>query len=181
MDRREFLSGGVLAATAGLALDACAPESYGIIPILIPEEPFVPGQESWLPSTCFECEARCGIRVRKIDGRLVKVEGDPLDSSSLGGVCARGQALPQAMYHPDRIQGPLARDGAGWASISWDEALDRVAAELARARDGGAAPWCGFLTGGANGSRLLNRAAVPRSDGRRSAVSAPAVRPGADR
>ena len=54
VNRREFLSGGVLAATAGLALDACAPESYGIIPVLIPEEPFVPGEESWLSSTCFE-------------------------------------------------------------------------------------------------------------------------------
>jgi anaerobic selenocysteine-containing dehydrogenase len=154
MDRREFLSGGVLAATAGLALDACAPESYGIIPVLIPEEPFIPGQESWLPSTCFECESGCGILVRKIDGRLVKVEGDPQDLSSLGGVCARGQALPQAMYHPDRIQGPLAREGGEWTKVSWDDALDRVAAELVRARDGGASPWCGLLTGGLNGSRL---------------------------
>jgi len=158
MDRREFLSGGVLAATAGLALDACAPESYGIIPILIPEEPFVPGEESWLPSTCFECEALCGIRVRKIDGRLVKVEGDPEDPSSRGGVCARGQALPQAMYHPDRIQGPLLREGergsGRWTNVSWDEALDRIASELARTRDQGNDPWCGFFTGDATGHRL---------------------------
>jgi anaerobic selenocysteine-containing dehydrogenase len=158
MDRREFLSGGLVAATAGLALDACAPESYGIIPILIPEEPFVPGEESWLHSTCFECEALCGIRVRKIDGRLVKVEGDPEDPSSRGGVCARGQALPQAMYHPDRIQGPLVREGergsGQWTKVSWDEALDRIASELARARDQGNDPWCGFLTGDATGHRL---------------------------
>ena len=158
MDRREFLSGGVLAATAGLALDACAPESYGIIPILIPEEPFVPGEETWVASTCFECEALCGIRVRKIDGRLVKVEGDPDDPSSRGGVCARGQALPQAMYHPDRIQGPLLREGergsGRWTRVSWDEALDRIASELSRAREGGGDPWCGFLTGEATGHRL---------------------------
>jgi anaerobic selenocysteine-containing dehydrogenase len=158
MDRREFLSGGLVAATAGLALDACAPESYGIIPVLVPEEPFVPGEESWLRSTCFECEALCGIRVRKIDGRLVKVEGDPEDPASRGGVCARGQALPQAMYHPDRIQSPLVREGergsGRFTKVTWDEALDRVASELARARDGGADPWCGFLTGEATGHRL---------------------------
>ncbi|HEY7696909.1 MAG TPA: molybdopterin-dependent oxidoreductase, partial [Vicinamibacteria bacterium] len=157
MDRREFLSGSVLAATAGLALDACAPESHGIIPILIPEEPFVPGVESWLPSTCFECDALCGIRVRKIDGRLVKVEGDPGDPSSRGGVCARGQALPQAMYHPDRIQGPLVREGergsGRWTKVSWDEALDRVASEIARARDSGEDPWLGFVTGRLTGTR----------------------------
>ncbi len=158
MDRREFLSGGLVAATAGLALDACAPESYGIIPVLVPEEPFVPGEESWLKSTCFECEALCGIRVRKVDGRLVKVEGDLEDPSSRGGVCARGQALPQAMYHPDRIQGPLVREGergsGPFTKVTWDEALDRIASELARARDEGADPWCGFLTGEATGHRL---------------------------
>lgn len=155
MDRREFLSGGLVAATAGLALDACAPESYGIIPILIPEEPFVPGEESWLASTCFECEALCGIRVRKIDGRLVKVEGDPGDPASRGGVCARGQALPQAMYHPDRIQGPLIREGergsGRFTNVSWDDALSRIASELSRARAEGAA--CGFITGEASGHR----------------------------
>ncbi len=158
MDRREFLSGSVLAATAGFALDACAPESYGIIPVLIPEEPFVPGEESWIASSCFECEALCGIRVRKIDGRLVKVEGDPEDPSSRGGVCARGQALPQAMYHPDRIQGPLVREGergsGRFTKVSGDEALDRIASELSRARGEGTAPGCGFLTGELTGHRL---------------------------
>ena len=173
MDRREFLSGGVLAATAGLALDACAPDSYGIIPILIPEEPFVPGEESWLASTCFECGANCGIRVRKIDGRLVKVEGDPEDPASRGGICARGQALPQAMYHPDRIQGPLVREGergsGQWKKVSWDEALDRIASELSRSRDGGNEPWCGFLTGDVTGHRLqmVERFLAAMGEGRR--------------
>ena len=173
MDRREFLSGSVLAATAGLALDSCAPDSYGIIPILIPEEPFVPGEESWLPSTCFECEALCGIRVRKIDGRLVKVEGDPEDPSSRGGVCTRGQALPQSMYHPDRIQGPLVREGergsGQWTKVSWDEALDRIASALSRARDEGNDPWCGFLTGDATGHRLsmVDRFLAATGGGRR--------------
>jgi anaerobic selenocysteine-containing dehydrogenase len=157
MERREFLSGSVLAAAAGLALDACAPESHGVIPVLIPEEPFVPGEESWLPSTCFECGALCGIRVRKIDGRLVKVEGDPEDPSSRGGVCARGQALPQAMYHPDRIQGPLVREGergsGRFTKVSWDEALARVASEMTRARDSDEEPWLGFITGRVNGHR----------------------------
>ncbi len=173
MDRREFLSGGLVAATAGLALDACAPESYGIIPILIPEEPFVPGEESWLRSTCFECEALCGIRVRKIDGRLVKVEGDPEDPASRGGVCARGQALPQAMYHPDRIQGPLIREGergsGRFTKVTWDEALDRIASELSRGRDEAKVSWCGFLTGDVTGhrDRMVERFLAAMGEGRR--------------
>lgn len=134
MDRREFLKGNVFAATAGLALDACAPDASQLIPILIPEEPFIPGEEIWTRSTCFECNAACGIQVRKIDGRLVKVEGNPKHPMSRGGLCPRGQAAPQAMYHPDRIRTPMAKQEDGsFAELTWDEALERIANALGSA------------------------------------------------
>jgi len=139
----------VFAATAGLALDACAPEASQLIPILIPEEPFVPGEEVWTRSTCFECAASCGIEVRQIDGRLVKVEGNPEHPMSQGGLCARGQAIPQAMYHPDRIQTPLEKQGDGsWTELGWDDAIDRVVAALI-----GSGTDIAFLTGAATGHR----------------------------
>lgn len=148
MNRREFLGTSVFAATAGLALDACAPEASQLIPILIPEEPFVPGEEIWTRSTCFECAASCGIEVRKIDGRLVKVEGNPEHPVSRGGLCARGQAIPQAMYHPDRIQTPLEKQSDGrWTELSWDDALGRVASSLSATDD------IAFLTGSVTGHR----------------------------
>ena len=148
MNRREFLGTSVFAATAGLALDACAPEATQLIPILIPEEPFVPGEEIWTRSTCFECNASCGIEVRKIDGRLVKVEGNPEHPMSRGGLCARGQAIPQAMYHPDRIQTPLEKQSDGsWTELTWDDALARVASSLSANND------IAFLTGSVTGHR----------------------------
>jgi anaerobic selenocysteine-containing dehydrogenase len=148
MDRREFLKGGVFAATAGLALDACAPDASQLIPILIPEEPFVPGEQTWTRTTCFECSATCGIEVRRIDGRLVKVEGNPEHPVSRGGLCARGQATPQAMYHPDRIQTPLEKQSDGsFAAIGWEEALDRIAAALGGDNE------IAFLTGAVSGHR----------------------------
>ncbi len=151
MNRREFLEGSVLAATAGLALDACAPEATQLIPILIPEEPIVVGKEIWTRSTCFECAACCGIEVRKIDGRLVKVEGNPEHPMSQGGLCARGQAIPQAMYHPDRIQTPLEKKSDGrWTGLSWDDALDRVASSLSAL---GASTDIAFLSGAVTGHR----------------------------
>ena len=154
MNRREFLGTSVFAATAGLALDACAPEASQLIPILIPEEPFVPGEEIWTRSTCFECAASCGIEVRKIDGRLVKVEGNPEHPMSQGGLCARGQAIPQAMYHPDRIQTPLEKQSDGsWTELSWDDALDRVASALGSLGALGASTDIAFLTGAATGHR----------------------------
>jgi len=148
MDRREFLKGSVFAATAGLALDACAPEASQLIPILIPEEPFVPGVETWTRSTCFECPSTCGIEVRKIDGRLVKVEGNPEHPVSRGGVCARGQATPQAMYHPDRVQTPLVqRNDGSFEPLEWDDAHDRVAGALEGASN------VDFVTGAVTGHR----------------------------
>jgi anaerobic selenocysteine-containing dehydrogenase len=164
MDRREFLRGSVFAATAGLALEACGPDPSVLIPILIPEEPFVPGEESFAASVCFECSGACGLSVRKIDGRLVKVEGLPSHPLSRGGVCPRGQAQPQAMYHPDRIPGPLFRNGergspsGSWKSVSWDEALERVARELRALQSNGERgtgqdPVLGFVTGEMTGHR----------------------------
>ena len=150
MDRREFLEGSVFAATVGLALDACAPDSSQLIPILIPEEPFIPGEEIWTRSTCFECNSACGIEVRKIDGRLVKVEGNPEQPMSRGGLCPRGQAAPQAMYHPDRIRTPMVKqDDGSWSELTWDEALERVASALGSSDR---TPFA-FLTGALTGHR----------------------------
>ena len=109
MKRRDFLKSTVIAGAAGPLLDACAPGVEKIIPILIDEEEFIPGVEEWLATTCYQCPGGCGLLARKIDGRLVKVEGNPSHPISRGGSCARGQALPQALYHPDRVRSPLLR------------------------------------------------------------------------
>jgi anaerobic selenocysteine-containing dehydrogenase len=37
------------------------------------------------------------------DGRLVKVTGDPDSPTSHGYICAKGQAAPELLYHPDRL------------------------------------------------------------------------------
>jgi len=165
MERRDFLTGSVFAATAGLALDACTPGSSQLIPLLVPEETFIPGEESWTSATCFECPGLCGIEVRKIDGRLVKVEGLPAHPISRGGVCARGQALPQAMYHPDRLKEPMAKQSDGsFAPISWDTALDRVS----RAANDAVGDNC-FLSGEGHGHRseIIDRFLAVHGGGRR--------------
>ncbi|MCK4787626.1 MAG: hypothetical protein KAV87_27970, partial [Desulfobacteraceae bacterium] len=47
----------------------------------------------WIPTQCGRCYASCGIRVRRVDGVAVKIEGEP-DSTlgSGGGICAKGSA-----------------------------------------------------------------------------------------
>ena len=41
---------------------------------------------------CDMCPWRCGIIVRSVNGRVVKIDGNPKDPKSRGRLCARGQA-----------------------------------------------------------------------------------------
>ena len=75
------------------------------------------GLEAWVASVCQQCPGGCGILVRTItaieDGkkRAVKIEGNPQHPISRGTLCPEGLAGLQALYDPDRIQGPLKRSG----------------------------------------------------------------------
>jgi len=164
MDRRGFFK--ILSATsAGIATSACGHKTDALIPMLVPEHEIVPGEEQWHPAVCSECAAGCGTIVRVMEGvrtverngekvreriaAIKKIEGNPLDPVSGGRLCARGQALVQSLYHPDRFRGPLKRPRT---PISWDEAISAAADKLARADRKRIA----FLIGPQTGTRSLS-------------------------
>ncbi len=109
-----------------------------VLKVLAQGEEYPGLEETWVPSVCRLCPAGCGILVRVIGGRAVKIEGNPLNPNNQGRLCPRGQAGLQLLYHPDRIKGPLRRAGergsGEWQSISWDEALNLVTLELQKMR-----------------------------------------------
>jgi len=94
-----------------------------------------------IPSACWQCVTRDAIVGHVEDGRLKKIEGHPNSIRTLGKLCARGQAGVNQVYFPDRILHPLKRVGNRgehkWKRISWDEALDEIAAKLKELRDAG--------------------------------------------
>jgi len=96
------------------------------------------GEESFVTSTCLLCPGACGINVRKVDGRVVRILGNPLHPVSRGGVCPKGISGSQILYHPDRIKRPLKRVGkrgeGKFEPIEWDAALGLVAGKLAELR-----------------------------------------------
>jgi len=98
----------------------------------------VTAAETVVRSSCRMCHGGCGVVVHVRDGRAVRVEGDPRCLTNLGYLCAKGQASVAYTYHPDRLLYPLRRVGprgeGRWERISWDAALDAVAAELDRVR-----------------------------------------------
>jgi anaerobic selenocysteine-containing dehydrogenase len=149
MKRRDFLKTGGVVGTAGLILDGCG-KPQELIPLLVGEDTFVPGEEGWTRSVCQQCAAGCGINVRVMQGQSVrtidgqqkrvkavqakKIEGNPDHPISMGGTCARGQAGVQALYHPDRIRTPLKLSGprgsGQYQAITWKEAQQQLVTQL---------------------------------------------------
>ncbi len=89
-----------------------------------------------IPTTCFNCESACGLLayVDKDTNQVTKFEGNPEHPGSRGKNCAKGPATINQITDPDRILFPLKRAaGRGenkWEKISWDTALDEIAAKL---------------------------------------------------
>ncbi len=130
LKRRDFLK--VLGAgSAGATVAGCSTgEIERLIPYVVPPEEITPGVATWYASTCGECAAGCGIRVRTREGRAVMIEGNPDHPVSGGGLCSRGVSALQGLYNPDRIAGPLRAGPNGFEPIGWDEALDLLAERL---------------------------------------------------
>jgi anaerobic selenocysteine-containing dehydrogenase len=70
----------------------------------------------------------CGTLVDVEEGRVVRVIGDPDDPWSYGYTCTKGRAGPDFHHAPDRLDTPLVRRAGALAAVSWEEALDDIAA-----------------------------------------------------
>lgn len=109
-------------------------------------------EEKIVKTACRACIANCGVLAHVKNGRVIKLEGNPVDPMSQGRMCAKGLAGIQALYHPNRNKYPLLRVGergsGRWRRISWDEALTRVAEKAMETREkyGAEALFC--TTGG---------------------------------
>ena len=132
--RRDFLR---LASFSTLGAVACnffdEREFVSQSPVQLPED-LVTGRDNWYATICRQCSETEGLVVRIMEGRAKKVQGNPVYPTNLGGHSIRCEAGLQTLYHPDRIAGPMIRQGARgsgqYASISWDEALNLLRGHL---------------------------------------------------
>ncbi|MCC6177378.1 MAG: molybdopterin-dependent oxidoreductase [Chloroflexi bacterium] len=120
---------------------------------------------TWTPSACMMCGGQSGILVHVANGVVDKIEPNPwnpVNYSNIstdwfdgytvengckegGSLCPKGNAGIQALYDPDRVKTPLKRTnpdrtpGADpkWQQITWDQALDEIAAKMKTLRDAG--------------------------------------------
>jgi anaerobic selenocysteine-containing dehydrogenase len=88
------------------------------------------GEVSYVNSTCTLCPGGCGITVRKIDDRVVKLEGQPDHPINDGGLCLLGLSGAQLLYGPRRVKTPLKKVNGNFRKITWDDAIGEVADSL---------------------------------------------------
>jgi len=145
MNRRDFLKcsallGGAAAAAGlpGLLGPAEAAEENAYVA-------YKP--ENQIFTACQQCNTNCGTKVKIVDGRAVKVEGNPyspwtmtpqipfktpLQEAALmdGALCPKGFAGLQTLYDPYRIVKVLKRAGKRgenkWKSIPFAQAIAEV-------------------------------------------------------
>ena len=78
----------------------------------------------------------CGMVVEVEGDRVLSIRGDKDNPDSRGFLCIRGQSAIEIVDNPQRILSPRLRDVRtpdAWRDVSWEEALDRIAAAIRRA------------------------------------------------
>jgi anaerobic selenocysteine-containing dehydrogenase len=103
-----------------------------------------------------DCPDACGVLITTENGRAIKIQGDPAHPVTRGFLCAKVAKYLDRVYSPDRVLYPMKRVtpkgpspaelppvNSGWPSrptepsalasferITWDEALDTIAARF---------------------------------------------------
>ena len=144
LTRRQFLTLAGGSAAGAILFQACGvPEDELLVqsPVEMPED-LVTGRDNWYATVCRQCPSGEGIVVRVMEGRAKKVEGNVDYPINQGAHSARCEGGLQALYHPDRVRGPMVRVGERGANefreISWEDAITRLTHQLSGIREAGA-------------------------------------------
>ena len=90
--------------------------------------------ETRTPAFCaIDCPGRCPLELHLRDGELTRVS-----ANKAAPACHRGLSMRAWANSPDRLMWPMRRVGprgsAQFERMTWDEALDEIASQLARIR-----------------------------------------------
>ena len=141
LTRRNFLAWAGLSAVGAVACDVFQ-EGELIVqsPRDLPED-LVKGRDNWYATISDAASGGEGVIVRVMEGRAKKIRGNPKYPVNQGKQGPRAEGGLQALYHPDRIAGPMRRIGprgsGQFKAIDWEpEALEILRREVAARREG---------------------------------------------
>lgn len=87
-------------------------------------------------STCpHDCPSACALDIEVIDDATIgRVRGSKQQTYTAGVVCAKVARYAERIHHPERLMHPMRRSGpkgsGQFTRITWDEALDEIAARF---------------------------------------------------
>lgn len=135
LNRRRWIQlMGASFALAGVA--GCETEQREFLPFAQRPEGYVPGKAQRFATAMDLSGSALGLLVTCVDGRPVKVEGNPLHPDSLGATHTWAQAAILELYDPDRSQHPVVKASSTPSTWSqFDDAL-RNQVETLRQKQG---------------------------------------------
>jgi anaerobic selenocysteine-containing dehydrogenase len=139
LTRRTFIKTAVATGTAVAVSSAFKPA----LRALQPSAKSLIESGKWKSTTCQGCTSWCAVQVYIVDGRAIKVRGNPNSLVNSGESCPRSHLALQQVYDPDRIKTPMKRtnprkgrsENPGFVPISWDEALNTIADKIMELRN----------------------------------------------
>src|ERR1700756_2630579 len=140
MSRRQFLK---VSATT-LAGSSLALMGYSPAPALAEVRQYKLARMTETRNTCPYCSVGCGILMyglgdgaKNAPASIVHIEGDPDHPVNRGTLCPKGASLIDFIHSPSRLTHPQYRAAGSdhWESISWDDALGRIAKLMKQDRD----------------------------------------------
>ena len=136
--RRDFLKVGAVGGAAAAVF------GFDLRPAFAELRELKIGRASETRSTCPYCSVSCGViiytigdRAKNVTPQVVHVEGDPDHPINRGTLCPKGSSLEQDILNDRRLLKPQVRrpGGTQWEDISWDDALNEIAARVKKTRD----------------------------------------------
>ncbi len=145
LSRRRFLKIGAGTIMAGAGLREAAR-------LIEPARAAAEAGVRRVPTFCNICFWQCAAIASVRDGKLWKIEGNPLDPLSRGRLCPRGTGGIGAQFDRDRLRSPLIRVSERgedkWKAVTWDEALGVVAEKMLKIKsDYGPESFAAFIHG----------------------------------
>ncbi|MGH8493163.1 MAG: molybdopterin-dependent oxidoreductase [Moraxellaceae bacterium] len=106
-------------------------------------------------TACILCSRNCGLVVEVENGNFTRIRGDDDHPVSKGYICQKAARLQHYQKNADRLLYPQKRlpDGS-FVRVSWDEALDDIAARLVAIREKHGGHAFASVGGGGQGNHL---------------------------
>ncbi len=76
------------------------------------------------------CYSTCSFKVWTEDGKVVKIDPQPLNKATPEGICLKGLSYIERVHSPRRILYPLKKIDGEFKQITWNEALKEISENL---------------------------------------------------